>query len=39
MPRISRSALVMYSAEQMYDLVSDIESYGEFLPRLPQWAH
>ena len=32
MPRISRSALVMYSAEQMYDLVSDIESYAEFLP-------
>ena len=22
----------MYSAEQMYDLVSDIESYAEFLP-------
>lgn len=32
MPRISRSALVMYSAQQMYDLVSDIEAYGEFLP-------
>ena len=32
MPTISRSALVMYSAQQMYDLVSDIESYGEFLP-------
>ncbi|MFK0571146.1 type II toxin-antitoxin system RatA family toxin [Endozoicomonas sp.] len=32
MPRISRSALVMYSTQQMYDLVSDIESYGEFLP-------
>lgn len=32
MPRISRSALVMYSAQQMYDLVSDIETYGEFLP-------
>ena len=32
MPRISRSALVMYSAEQMYDLVRDIESYAEFLP-------
>ena len=32
MPRISRSALVNYSARQMYDLVSDIESYSEFLP-------
>lgn len=32
MPRISRSVLVMYSAEQMYNLVSDIESYAEFLP-------
>ncbi len=32
MPRISRSALVMYSAQQMYDLVIDIEAYGEFLP-------
>ncbi|WP_067514972.1 type II toxin-antitoxin system RatA family toxin [Endozoicomonas ascidiicola] len=32
MPKISRSALVTYSAQQMYDLVSDIESYGEFLP-------
>ncbi len=32
MPRISRSALVLYTAEQMYNLVSDIESYAEFLP-------
>ena len=32
MPRISRSSLVTYSVEQMYDLVSDIESYPEFLP-------
>ena len=32
MPHISRSSLVMYTAEQMYDLVSDVESYSEFLP-------
>ncbi|OED44129.1 ubiquinone-binding protein [Endozoicomonas sp. (ex Bugula neritina AB1)] len=32
MPHISRSSLVMYSTQQMYDLVSDIESYSEFLP-------
>ena len=32
MPHISRSSLVMYSAEQMFDLVSDIESYPEFIP-------
>ena len=32
MPHISRSSLVMYSSRQMYDLVSDIESYSEFLP-------
>ena len=32
MPHISRSSLVMYSAQQMYNLVSDIESYSEFLP-------
>jgi ribosome-associated toxin RatA of RatAB toxin-antitoxin module len=29
---IKRSALVHYSAQQMYDLVADIERYGEFLP-------
>jgi ribosome-associated toxin RatA of RatAB toxin-antitoxin module len=29
---IQRSALVPYSAEEMYALVSDIESYGTFLP-------
>lgn len=32
MPRISRSSLVTYSVDQMYDLVSDVESYPEFLP-------
>ena len=29
---INKSALVPYSAEQMYHLVDDIESYPEFLP-------
>lgn len=32
MPRITRSALVMFSAQQMYELVNDIGSYPEFLP-------
>jgi len=29
---IRKSALVPYSAEEMYALVADIESYGQFLP-------
>ena len=32
MSRITRTALVPYSAMQMYKLVSDVESYSEFLP-------
>ncbi|AUU92463.1 ubiquinone-binding protein [Enterobacteriaceae bacterium A-F18] len=32
MPQISRSALVPYSAEQMYELVNDVKSYPQFLP-------
>lgn len=32
MTTISKSALVAYSAPQMYALVNDIESYPEFLP-------
>jgi ribosome-associated toxin RatA of RatAB toxin-antitoxin module len=32
MERIARSALVPYSAEAVYQLVSDIERYPEFLP-------
>ncbi|NVK25638.1 MAG: type II toxin-antitoxin system RatA family toxin [Gammaproteobacteria bacterium] len=32
MATISRKALVMYSCEQMYDLVNDIETYPEFIP-------
>lgn len=30
--KIERSALVRYSAEEMFALVSDIEAYPEFLP-------
>lgn len=29
---ISRSALVMFSCKQMYDLVNDVESYPQFIP-------
>ncbi|MBE0482545.1 MAG: type II toxin-antitoxin system RatA family toxin [Bacterioplanes sp.] len=32
MTHISRSALVMYSAEQMFQLVNDVRRYPEFLP-------
>lgn len=32
MPQVRRSALVPFSAEQMYDLVNDVMSYPEFLP-------
>ena len=32
MATVSRSALVMHSVEQMYDMVADVESYPEFLP-------
>ena len=32
MPRIQRSALVPYSADEMFTLVTDIPRYGEFLP-------
>lgn len=32
MPSIARSALVNFSATQMYSLVCDIESYPQFLP-------
>ena len=31
MKKFSRSVLVNYSAEQMYDLVNDIEAYPEFM--------
>jgi ribosome-associated toxin RatA of RatAB toxin-antitoxin module len=32
MKTVHRNALVMHSAEQMYSLVNDIESYSKFLP-------
>lgn len=32
MPSIKKSALVPYSAKQMYDLVNDVASYQGFLP-------
>ena len=32
MPHISRSALVAFSAESMFDLVNDVASYPSFLP-------
>ena len=32
MTTVHKSALVPYLAEQMYDLVNDIDSYPEFLP-------
>ena len=30
MPQISRTALVPFSAEQMYQLVNDVKSYPDF---------
>ncbi len=32
MPRIERSALVPYSAEQMFQVVTDVTAYPDFLP-------
>ena len=32
MARIEKTALVKFSAQQMFDLVNDIESYPQFLP-------
>ncbi|WP_371377751.1 type II toxin-antitoxin system RatA family toxin [Thalassotalea aquiviva] len=32
MPAINRSALVMHSAAQMYELINEVLSYPEFLP-------
>ena len=32
MPRVERSVLVHYSAEQMFELVAGIEDYPRFLP-------
>lgn len=32
MPRLEKSALVSYSAQQMFDLVNDIDAYPDFVP-------
>lgn len=32
MPSISRSALVMFNVEQMYQLINDIVAYPQFIP-------
>jgi ribosome-associated toxin RatA of RatAB toxin-antitoxin module len=32
MPNICRSALVAFSAESMFDLINDVDSYPEFIP-------
>jgi ribosome-associated toxin RatA of RatAB toxin-antitoxin module len=32
MPEVRRTALVMFTAEQMYQLVNDVSRYPEFLP-------
>lgn len=32
MARVEKTALVPYSAEKMFDLVADVESYKDFLP-------
>ncbi|USD65826.1 SRPBCC family protein [Vibrio sp. SCSIO 43136] len=32
MPQVTRSALVPFSAEQMFNLVNDVASYPQFLP-------
>ncbi|WP_286235114.1 type II toxin-antitoxin system RatA family toxin [Thalassotalea sediminis] len=32
MPVISRNALVMFSTEQMFELINDVQAYPQFLP-------
>ena len=32
MPQIEKSALVMYSTQEMFTLVNDVDAYPEFLP-------
>lgn len=32
MAKVSRSALLMYSADEMYQLVNDVSAYPDFLP-------
>jgi len=38
MAEVSRSALLMYSAEEMYNLVNDVNAYPEFLPGCSETA-
>lgn len=35
MPIVKKSALVLHSAQEMFDLVADVERYPQFLP----WCH
>ena len=32
MTQVARNALVLHTAEQMFDLINDVERYSEFLP-------
>ncbi|KZN31694.1 type II toxin-antitoxin system RatA family toxin [Pseudoalteromonas luteoviolacea] len=32
MPQVEKSALVMYSTQEMFDLVNDVSAYPDFLP-------
>ncbi len=32
MTRVERSALVLHTAEEMFDLINDVEAYPQFLP-------
>jgi ribosome-associated toxin RatA of RatAB toxin-antitoxin module len=36
MPNVSRSALVAFSAESMFDLINDVDKYPEFIPGCAQ---
>ena len=38
MAEVSRSALLMYSAQEMYQLVNDVNAYPEFLPGCSETA-
>jgi ribosome-associated toxin RatA of RatAB toxin-antitoxin module len=32
MTRVERSALVLHTVEQMFDLINDVDAYPQFLP-------
>jgi ribosome-associated toxin RatA of RatAB toxin-antitoxin module len=36
MPQIEKSALVMYSTKEMFDLVNDVEAYPQFLEKFQE---